>query len=212
MDLKNVNHYFVDIGETLARKISFSKSILSKQTLNNHPVPTLNSFDILPTDEQEIFTQIKALKENCTVGFDQITTKTINRYARIFTSPMTHICDLSITKGIFSSTFKTAVIKAIYKAGERDRFSNYRPISILPALCKVLERLTNLRLTKFLELNKLIFPAQYGFRTGRCTGDAVHELMNSVVAGLEAKKTCLALFFAPQKAFETVSIAHLLQK
>ncbi|CAK1583843.1 unnamed protein product [Parnassius mnemosyne] len=167
---------------------------------------------MLPTDEEEILTFIRGLKDNSAVGIDLISGKIIKRYANLLTSSITHICNLAISIGVFPRVFKTALIKRIYKAGEKDCVNNYRPISILPDLSKVLERLINQRLIKFLEKNTLISPPQYDFRSGRCTNDAVHELLNYIVVNLDGKKKCLTVFLDLAKSFDTVSISHLLKK
>ncbi|XP_048002038.1 uncharacterized protein LOC125238682 [Leguminivora glycinivorella] len=108
--------------------------------------------------------------------------------------------------------FKQAVISPIHKDGNRDDVNNYRPISILPALSKLLERLMNTRLVKYLESNNILSPNQYGFRKGRSTEDAVNSITSMIARHLDNKKKCTAVFLDLAKAFDTVSVPILLAK
>lgn len=125
---------------------------------------------------------------------------------------MTHIFNCCISTGVFPDILKKALIHPIYKSGVRDRVINYRPISILPSLSKILERIMNSRLKKYIESIHLLSDCQYGFRNGRSTDDAVHELTNHIVNALDNRKKCLAIFLDLAKAFDTVSIPNLVSK
>ncbi|PZC78071.1 hypothetical protein B5X24_HaOG202606 [Helicoverpa armigera] len=211
-DINQVNLSFANIGAKLAEKIPSSKRTSSHFLTEDSQATPIDSFAIIPADESEILSLIKGLKNKCAVGVDQISSKIIKRYANVLVPPITHICNLAISSGVFPSDFKTAIIKPIHKGGGKDCVNNYRPISILPALSKVLERLLNQRLIKFLESKALLSPAQFGFRNGRSTNDAVHELVDAIVSNLDVKKKCITVFLDLAKAFDTVSIPHLLKK
>lgn len=90
--------------------------------------------------------------------------------------------------------------------------SNYRPISILPTLSKIIEKAINNRLVNYLEKYKLISDNQFGFRRGKSTGDAVSQLDQFVTTSLDGGSKCLAIFLDLAKAFDTVSIPLLLRK
>lgn len=113
------------------------------------------------------------LKEKCAVGFDQVSNTLLKRYLDILMTPITNICNLFFFTGQFPTAFKMALIKPIHKSGDRSCVNNYRPISILSTLSKILELLLNVRLIKFLEKNKILSSNQYGFLCGKSTSDAV---------------------------------------
>lgn len=210
-DINFVNSYFIDIGKRIAEKTQSS----ARPRLDSHFSPNSNALDslvMLPTDEREIFSLIQGLKNKCAVGIDLITTKIVKRYAHILTGPLTHIFNLALSTGVFPKKFKIAVIKPIYKGGDRTCVDNYRPISILPILSKILERIINSRLTNYLENNNLLSASQFGFRGGKSTNDAVHVLLNKIVENLDSGKKSLAIFLDIKKAFDTVSIPLLLRK
>ncbi|GBP81224.1 Probable RNA-directed DNA polymerase from transposon BS [Eumeta japonica] len=70
----------------------------------------------------------------------------------------------------------------------------------------------NKRLMLFLESNNCLADEQFGFRAGRSTDHAVLELINSIVAKLDSKKKCFAIFLDLAKAFDAVSIPILIKK
>lgn len=172
----------------------------------------MNSFVLFSTDEQEIKRLILELREDAATGVDQISGKIVKKYLTSIVVPMNHICNLSFATGVFPSAFKTALVKPIFKGGDKNNISNYRPISILPTLSKILERLIYKRLIDFLERNTILSQCQYGFRSGKSTDDAVHDLTTSIVSNLDCKKRSLTVFLDLAKAFDTVSIPILLQK
>lgn len=101
----------------------------------------------------------------------------------------------------------------MYKLGQRDRvITIYRPISTLPSLSKILERIINNRLVNYLEKHNLIFNKQFGFRAGKSTSDAVHDLQDYVVRDMEAGKKTIGLFLDLAKTFDTISTPLLLKK
>lgn len=73
----------------------------------------------------------------------------------------------SLRTGKFPSKLKRARVTAIFKKGDKCEPGNYRPISILPVLSKLLERIVHSQITKYCDVNKLISESQSGFRKGR---------------------------------------------
>ncbi|CAB3977617.1 Hypothetical predicted protein [Paramuricea clavata] len=91
----------------------------------------------------------------------------------------------------------------LYKSGEKSQL-NYRPISILPAFSKVIERLIYRQLHKYLEDNKFLSPAQFGFRSGRCTSQAVLRLTEHIRKNMDIGNLTGAVYVDLRKAFDTV--------
>ena len=78
-------------------------------------------------------------------------------------SPLTYICNKSFINGVFPDEMKIAKVIPLFKAGEKNKFTNYRPVSLLPQFSKVLEKLFNVRLEKFLVKHNILSENQYGF-------------------------------------------------
>ncbi|KAJ0183168.1 hypothetical protein K1T71_001144 [Dendrolimus kikuchii] len=167
---------------------------------------------MLGTSEQEIDSIINSLKSDSTVGWDSIPTKVLKMAKNILTVPLTHIVNLCIEKGVFPKVFKKSIIHPIFKAGDRNCVGNYRPISVLTSLSKVLEKIVNKRLVTYLEDKHILSNNQFGFRQGKSTEQAVSELVNFVAKHVDNKDKCLGVFLDLAKAFDTVSVPILVNK
>ena len=100
----------------------------------------------------------------------------------------------------------------IFKKGSRLLPSNYRPISLLSNINKILEKLVFSRLHRFLELHESLYELQYGFRKNHSTNHALINITESIREALDNNKTVCGIFVDFQKAFDTVNHDILLQK
>ena len=82
----------------------------------------------------------------------------------------------SITEGHVASSLKSSIVVPIFKDGERQEFVNYRPISLLSCISKILEKIVCSQLVSYLEDNELLYSNQYGFRKKHRTTHAVLKL------------------------------------
>ena len=91
-------------------------------------------------------------------------------------APVLSLCfSAAIDLGVFSHKFKTAKVIPIFKAGDKQIPSNYRPISLLPNLSKILEKFIKTQLLNFFEKHNVFYPSQYGFRK-KCS--VIHALLD----------------------------------
>ena len=100
----------------------------------------------------------------------------------------------------------------LFKKGCRYDPLNYRPISLTPIPCKVLERFIAAKLTEYLETNNLLSPSQYGFRSNRSSLDHLILTYEKITCWLNDGSNCDVILFDFSKAFDTVSHVILLQK
>jgi hypothetical protein len=206
--VNDVNAYFSTIGQKLAQKIPQISSGPSYFKSKNH----LKSFVMLDVDDQEVGDIVKNMKTDSATGWDGIPSRFLKLSCRFIAPVLTYIFNLCLSSGVFPNSFKKAIITPVFKQGNRDDINNYRPISVLPALSKVFEKLLNKRLIKYLENENLLAQSQFGFRAGKSTEDAVRDLTESIVGNLDKRKKCVGIFLDLAKAFDTVSIPILLNK
>ena len=93
---------------------------------------------------------------------------------------MSVLFNLSFSSGIFPDKLKIAKILPVFKKGSKLECSNYRPISLLSNLDKVIEKLMRKRLMEFLNEQKIIYCKQYGFRKGFSTAHAKINLIDNI--------------------------------
>ncbi|CAG4937763.1 unnamed protein product [Colias eurytheme] len=208
-----INSFFANVGTDLASKISFNPQCINalKPHLPIHS-PQLNSIVFLETDESEVDLLIGNLRVDCSSGWDGISAKLLKASRHILVPPITYICNMSLSLGIFPQALKKAVVHPVYKSGDRDSVNNYRPISVLPIISKILERIIYKQLLNYTNKYNIIARNQFGFRKGLSTEDAVSALVESVIGNLDSKLKCISIFLDLSKAFDTVSVPILLRK
>ena len=126
--------------------------------------------------------------------FDGLCISPIKDSIDLIAAPLTHICNLSFSQGVFPDKLKTAKILPIFKCDDSSLFSNYRPISILPCLSKVFEKLFYFRLSAFLEKFDILSHHQYGFRPHHSTTMAILEFVNNIYEGFESNEYTIGIF------------------
>ena len=172
----------------------------------------MSSFVLYDTDSDEITSVINSLRLNASTGWDGISALFLKRYSKTLSPILCNIFNLCFKTATFPNAFKRAIVYPIFKGGDGTSPNNYRPIAVLSALSKVLERLINKRLTHYLEHYNLLSTQQYGFRKNKSTNTAVDDLLNFVVENLNKKNKVLTIFLDLAKAFDTVPVSTLLLK
>ena len=169
-------------------------------------------FGFKPVDEREIYNHLIHLKSSKAPGYDNIPPKLLIDAASVLARPLTFIMNLSMKESIFPKSLKIAKVLPLFKSGDRSSFGNYRPISILPCISKIVERVIYNKLSSYLELNVLITSSQFGFRKRYNTELAVNLLTDNIHRAMDRGELTGAVFIDLQKVFDTVEHSILLSK
>ena len=119
---------------------------------------------------------------------------------------------MSFESGHFPSNWKSAKVTALFKSGEADNCNNYRPISVLSTISKIVERAAHTQFYQYLDENKLLYKRQYGFRRQRSTSSALLQFADDVLNNMEHGTVTGVVFLDLKKAFDTVNHRILLLK
>ena len=125
----------------------------------------LNSMFLDPVDDVKVLNTVKSCKPKHSYDCDDISMYVITKVIHQIVKPLVYIFNLSFSTSIFANDMKTAKVIPLYKNGKKSDFSNYRPISLLSQISKILEKLFHVRLEHFLEANEILSSSQYGFRS-----------------------------------------------
>lgn len=204
---KAFNTYFSTVASRMAADIRPTNILYD--TFLPEPVPF--SFFLKPTTEQEIIEVIKKLKTT-SPGHDEISIKVIKECAVEISAFLKFFINKCFQVGYFPKQLKIAKIIPIHKKGDKSVNTNYRPISILPAFCKVIEKIFSVRLLDYFSKFSLFTKYQYGFRPNYSTELAINELCQSIYNVLDDRKHQITVFCDLSKAFDTVSHDILLHK
>ena len=207
------NIFFSSIGSTLSDSIEIADSTLDfTDYLNN---PTEHHFNFNTITESETLSIINKLKNKNSSGKDEISNKLLKSIKDEIAKPLTIIINQSLKTGVFPDALKIAKVKPLYKKGDNFCLNNYRPISLLPTISKIFERVMFTQLYSYLNANNLLSEQQYGFRSQHSTELACVKLVDYITTemdNIKKIKTPTAIFLDLSKAFDTLNFNILLNK
>ena len=198
-----LNDFFLSQGNIPGRDDS-PLFIRGKQCLSK-----LSSISI---SSAEICGLLRNLKTDKAVGVDEIPNSLLRLSAPAICHSLAWLFKRSLDLGKLPLQWKTSKIIPIYKKGPRDSPDNYRPISLLPAVAKILEAIVNRQLYEHLVCNDLLSPFQSGFRRGDSTSLQLFRVVHQLMSAVDSGKATAMVFYDFRKAFDTVWHAGLLQK
>ena len=170
------NKNFASIAKNIEKKLIKPNCDFSKFLKN----PNRDSFFITPTTKEEVTSSIKTLKNSKSTGPSSIPTKFLKLFQNTLNESIALLANLSFSTGIFPINLKTANVIPLFKKDDHTLCSNYRPISLLSNLSKIIERLIHPRLTIFLSINSIQFEKQFGFSHCHSTTHALIEITEKI--------------------------------
>ena len=203
------NTFFINIGPNQSKNIVYNGDKTHKSYLT-HTFQT--EFNYTEVNEEIILNIIDNLKNSNSCGFDDLSTNTLKSIKHSVTKPLAIIINQIFNTGEFPEQLKIAKVIPIFKKDDNLQFNNYRPISLLPVLSKVIEKAICNQLTHFIQTNNLFFENQYGFRPGHSTEYAALELTDRIITDMDKNHFPLNIYLDLSKAFDTLNHDILLDK
>ena len=202
------NDFFSSIGQKLDSEIPKTNNDPLNYLMQGDYEPFTSTLQTSPSQVENIIKSLNSVGG----GIDRISTRILLGTYKSILSHLTFFFNLCLKTSVFPNNLKVAIIKPLYKSGRKDRFTNYRPISLLPILSKILEKLLHATLSNFLDENNILNDLQFGFRKGYSTYMPIAHMHNEITQNLEKNHLTCTLYLDLKKAFDTVSTEILLKK
>ena len=183
--------YFANVGKTFADKIPKPTQSISSylEFLQKNSV----SLFFTPSTKNEIQKLITELPPKRSSGPDNISNVLLKELAPILSEPLSIIVNQSMQTGIFPEIMKMAEVVPLYKGKSRENETNYRPISLLTTMSKVMEKVVYQRVYQFLTNIGQICETQYGFRSNHSCEHAIAQVIGNILKNLEGNKSTITV-------------------
>ena len=203
------NSFFTSVVNKLFESFRYARPVFKSTT---EDLFTKKHFEFTAVDKPFVLKQLKCLKLKNATGIDGLPARLLKDSAVVIADRVTHLLNLSIKSGTVPSEWKQAKVVPLFKSGNKDDLDNYRPISILPILSKILEKAVFHQLHSYLSKNSLLSPYQSGFRASHSTQLAITFLIDKIRGRMDKGLLTGAMFIDLKKAFDTVPHDGLLNK
>ena len=205
------NDFFVNIASKIKEPVNQTNHDKLKEFCENK-IPEGTRFEIPSIEMSKVRKYLSNIDVTKATGSDNIGPRLLKLAAPYIASEITYICNKSISSSSFPNKWKEAKVSPLHKQGPHDDVNNYRPISILPVLSKILERHVSDCLLYYLNENKLLHKTQSGFRSQHSCETALTHMIDSWLEALDHGQMVGLVLVDFKKAFDLVDHKILLQK
>ena len=194
------NQFFSQVGMEVASSVPKTNTHFSTFL----PPRCLSSIYMAHINPEEMRGFIKALKSKASKDVNGLSTNFLQFIVDEISIPLSHIFNLMIETGIFPERLKTSRVVPIFKGGDHLDVNNYRGVSLIDNLSKIMEKAMATKFQGFLDHTGFYYENQFGFRPKMSTSMAVTKVMNFLSKEMNKNKHTMAIFLDIKKAFDSV--------
>lgn len=189
-----------------------SSSSLASALLNKHVKACVTEFQFRHVSLQTVIKAFREIKIKNTEDLWGMSVKICSSVISTLAPYLACIFNECVDEGIFPDLMKHSKVIPLFKAGDKEDPSNFRPVSVLPVLSKVFEKIILNQMLSHFNVNDLLHKQQFGFTKGRSTTDAGVALVKHIFDAWEASCDAVGVFCDLSKAFDCVDHETLLLK
>ena len=209
------NEFYTTVASKLVEKLPKSFNKFGKKFVENFYSSKgvkPNSYSLSVVSESKVLKYLNALSVDKATGLDAIPSRFVRDSASIIVCPITHIINLSIIQGVVPDDLKSARVVPLFKKNDKTEVGNYRPVSILSIISKVVEKVVYDQIETYLDEKKLLYKFQSGFRGRFSTDTCLIHLTDIIKFEMDKGHLIGMVLLDLQKAFDTVDHGILLMK
>ena len=213
------NNVIIDNKETADFLNDYFSSVFTEEDLNHIPTPTnvfngefSDFFRELLVDENEVLCMLNKINVGKSIGPDEIHGKLLYEIRSEIAGPLAHLFNLSLSEGYIPQDWRDANVIPLFKKGNKNQAQNYRPVSLLSIVGKLLESLIKEKLVNHLNKHNLIRDTQHGFTSGRSCLTNLLEFFENVTHELDEGNAVDLVYLDFCKAFDKVPHCRLVRK
>lgn len=211
------NNFFTTVATKLVNKLSPAKKMFTTDTeifqnFYKDKGACKNAFKFSQVSSEFILKELSKLNISKSTGLDEIPARFLKDGASILVKPVTFLINLSIELQDVPKELKVAKVKPLYKKGDRTECGNYRPVSVLCIISKILEKAIYVQMSEYLDKNNLLFQYQSGFRNLYSTETCLIHLTDYIREQTALGNYTGMMMIDLQKAFDTVDHKILCEK
>ena len=205
-----MNAYFVDVGPSVARQVA--------QRGNKPNLPNLLprvgacALYFTPIDLDTLATVVYGMPATSACGSDGICIRAVKKAFPAIGPIVQHLINTSIVNNDVPDQWKQSLVNPIHKSGDPTTPSNFRPISLIPIITKILERVVQQQLFTYVTSNHLLADTQHGFRTHHSTETALIHTTDTLLTATDAGQISLLCLLDMSKAFDVIDHDRLITK
>ena len=206
------------ISSSKAKADLFNKHFLEKSTLPNDlpdlPIlqMSIHHLHTIVTTEHEVTKILLSLNVNKASGFDNIGNRLLKKTSLGIAQPLTYLCNESLSRGTFPNIWKKANVPPVFKQNDKQSKNNYRPISLLPNIGKVLERVVFIHLYHFCIIHNLLTWRNSGYKPLDSSINQLIFISHKIYESLEKGEDVCYVSLDASAAFDRVWHSGLLYK
>ena len=204
------NNYFGNIRRNLAENFDNCNNNFRSFLFKDKRIA--NSIVLLSPSTNEILIELNRMKDKKTSGPDKLAPYFLKITSTVIAPYLAFIIEFMFNFGIFSDLLKIAQVVPIFKTGDKKLMENYRPISILSSISKVVEKLLKFRILSFLNKHDVLYNRQNGFCKKFCTAYPIHDILTECYDNINSCDYTCIITLDLEKAFGTVNHSILLHK